>query len=193
MKNAILFALAGLFFWSFTTLTTYKIDPSGSAVVWKAAKVTGKHEGTVKVQSGSFSFDNGKLSGGEIVMDMGSIRCTDLEGEYADKLVGHLKSDDFFGVATYPTAKFVATSVKALDAKGNYEVMGNLTIKKTTQPATLKLEAAEKDGMVRATGKLGIDRSKFDVRYGSNSFFDNLGDKAIYDNFDMEFTLLAKK
>ncbi|MDX2134259.1 MAG: YceI family protein [Saprospiraceae bacterium] len=193
MKKMFIFSLLAAFAFSFVAPATYKIDPASSAIVWKAAKVTGTHQGTVKVKSGKLLFDGGKLTGGDLEIDMTTIKCTDLEGEWAGKLEGHLKSDDFFGVATYPSAKFAVTGVKALDNNGNYEVSGNLTIKKSTNPATIKLNATESNGSVNAKGKLTIDRSKFDVRYGSTSFFDDLGDKAIYNDFDLEFALVAKK
>lgn len=193
MKNVIFLSILAIVAFSFTAPLTYKVDPATSTVVWKAAKVTGTHQGTVKVKSGSLLFDKGKLTGGELVIDMTTIKNTDLEGEWAGKLEGHLNSDDFFGTATYPTATFVVTGVKALDANGNYDVTGNLTIKKATHPVTFKMNAVEKAGAVAATGKIILDRTKYDVRYGSASFFEGLGDKAIYNDFDMEFTLAAKK
>ena len=115
---------------------------------------------------------------------MNSITNTDLEGEMAGKLVGHLKSDDFFGVNNHPTAKLVITSV-AKKSNGTYGVVADLTIKENTHPVTFDLD---KNGNT-ATTKLSIDRSKYNVKYNSGSFFSGLGDQTIYDNFDLNIEL----
>jgi polyisoprenoid-binding protein YceI len=137
--------------------------------------------------------DNGVITGGSFNIDINSITCTDMEGEYAGKLVGHLKSDDFLGAATYPTASFVITKSIPQDTKGNYKMVGNLTIKGITKEVKFFANAAESNGMVNASGKITIDRSEFNMRYGSGSFFDGLGDKTIYDEFDLQVSLVAKK
>ncbi len=173
--------------------SSYKIDTNASVVNWVGYKVTGKHTGTVKVKSGNLSFDNGSLTGGTIEMDMTSINCTDLEGEWAGKLVGHLKSDDFFGVNNFPASKLTITRAIPQDTKGNYKVIGNLTIKETTKEVKFLATATEANGIINATGSLKVDRSDFNVKYGSGSFFDGLGDKTIYDEFDLQFTVVAKK
>ncbi len=117
-------------------------------------------------------------------MDMKSIEVTDLKGGSKDKLEGHLKSDDFFGVEKFPTAKLVVTSIKE-KSNGVYAVVGNLTIKDDTHPVNFDLQWRDNT----ASTNLTIDRSKFNVRYGSGSFFDNLGDNTIYDNFDLDINL----
>ena len=175
------------------TPTNYKVDAGASTIVWQGYKVTGQHTGTVKVQSGNLTFDNGVLTGGTFTIDMTSIKCTDQEGEWADKLVGHLKSEDFFGVDKYPTSKFVITRAIPQDTKGNYKIIGNLTIKDTTKEVKFLASAAETAGSVTAAGKITVDRSEYNVKYGSGSFFDGLGDKTIYDNFDLQVSLVAKK
>ncbi|GLB52126.1 hypothetical protein NBRC110019_11650 [Neptunitalea chrysea] len=156
------------------------IKTGESTVTWKGYKVTGSHEGTVDLKSGTLKFDDSKLTGGEFVIDMTTIGATDLEGDMKGKLDGHLKSDDFFGVSNYPTAKLVITKVKST-GKNSYKVTGNLTIKKTTKPVTFDMSVYGS----KATATVKIDRSEYDVRYGSGSFFDNLGDKTIYDEFDL--------
>ncbi|WP_081209251.1 YceI family protein [Salegentibacter sediminis] len=161
-----------------------KIDVKDSEVTWRGEKVTGFHTGTVELKEGHFILEDGELKGGEFVMDMSSIKVTDLEGENKGKLEGHLKSDDFFGVETYPTAKLVITSA-AKKSDGTYGVVADLTIKEDTHPVTFNLDWNENS----ASTELSIDRSKYNVRYGSGSFFDNLGDKTIYDNFDLKVDL----
>jgi polyisoprenoid-binding protein YceI len=128
--------------------------------------------------------ENGELTGGEFLIDMSSITVTDLTGEDKGKLEGHLKSDDFFGVNNHPTSKLVITSV-AKKSNGTYGVVADLTIKDKTNQVTFDLDLEENS----ASTELTIDRSKYDVRYGSGSFFDNLGDKTIYDNFELDVEL----
>lgn len=172
---------------------TYNVDTNSSVVVWTGYKVTGKHTGTVKIKNGNLMMDNGVLTGGSFDIDMNSIKCNDLEGEWADKLVGHLKSDDFFGTSKYGTSKFVITRAIPQDSKGNYKLIGNLTIKETTKEVKFLANVAENAGTVTANGKLTVDRSEYNVKYGSGSFFDGLGDKTIYDEFDLQVNLVAKK
>jgi len=171
---------------SFTGIENGKkeIKTDKSSVTWKGYKVTGTHEGEISIKSGYLNFNEGKLTGGEFTIDMTSIVNTDMEGEYKGKLEGHLKSDDFFGVEKFPTANLVFKKVKST---GNnvYEVSGDLTIKDQTQPVTFKISINGN----KATADLKIDRTKFGVKYRSTSFFDDLKDKAIYDEFDLSSNL----
>lgn len=158
-----------------------EVKVSESKVTWKGYKVTGSHDGTIDLKSGFLMMDGEKLTGGEFVVDMTSIACTDLAaGEGKEKLEGHLKSDDFFGVEKHSTAKLVIKSAENFN-KNSYTVKGDLTIKGITNEVTLVISTFEN----KATATMKIDRSKFDVRYGSGSFFDDLGDKTIYDEFDL--------
>lgn len=157
------------------------VNAEASQVTWKAYKVTGSHTGTIALKSGSLEFDDDKLTGGEFVVDMTSINTTDLEaGSGKEKLDGHLHSADFFATATNPTSKLVFTNVKT-SGKNSYEVTGDLTIKGITKPVTFDVSVYGS----KATATLKVDRTKYDVKYGSGSFFDNLGDKTIYDEFDL--------
>ncbi len=156
------------------------VKTSESTVTWKAYKVTGSHTGTVDLTEGALIFDEGTLTGGEFSVDMTTLISTDLEGEYKEKLEGHLKSDDFFGVTENPTSKLVFNQVKAT-GKNSYEVTGDLTIKGITKPVTFDVSIYGN----KATATMKIDRAQYNVRYGSGSFFENLGDKTIYDEFDL--------
>ncbi|TRZ41474.1 YceI family protein [Robertkochia solimangrovi] len=156
------------------------VKVENSSVSWKGYKVTGSHEGTVALKKGILTFDGDKLAGGEFTVDMTSLVSTDLTGEYKGKLEGHLKSDDFFGVEKYPNATLVFTKVSAT-GKNAYKVTGDLTIKGKTHPVNFDLSIYGS----KATASVKIDRAKYDIRYGSGSFFDNLGDKTIYDEFDL--------
>lgn len=158
-----------------------KVDTKKSTLKWHGEKVTGEHFGNINLKEGNMIWQNDKIAGGEMVIDMTSITNTDIESaEYNAKLVNHLKSDDFFGVEKYPTAKLeILSSSTFKDGKG--KVMGNLTIKKTTLPIEFDVQK-EGDWFM---AEIIVDRSKYDVRYGSGSFFDNLGDKTIYDDFTL--------
>ncbi|CAM4232305.1 YceI family protein [Gillisia hiemivivida] len=185
-KNLLKGAAASVIVLTTLAFTTMKkeINIKESNVTWTGKKVTGSHTGTIQLKSGFFHMEDQNLVGGEFVIDMTSLTNTDLSGENKQKLEGHLKSEDFFGVEKHPTAKLVITSV-ASKGNGTYGVVGNLTIKNITKPITFDLEM--KNNVANA--KLSIDRSKYDVKYGSGSFFDDLGDKTIYDNFDLEVNL----
>lgn len=193
MKKLLFLPLLALLVMAAQNATNYNVDVASSSIAWTGYKVTGKHTGYVKVKNGNLTWTDGKLTGGTFDIDMNSITCTDLEGEYAGKLVGHLKSDDFFGTAKYPTSKFVITKAIPQDTKGNYKIVGNLTIKEKTNEVKFQAAVNESNGTINATGKITIDRSEYDVKFGSGSFFDNLGDKTIYDEFDLQVSLVAKK
>ena len=157
-----------------------QVNTETSTVTWKAYKVTGSHTGTISLKAGMLEFDGDKLAGGEFTVDMTTINTTDLTGDYKAKLDGHLHSDDFFSTASNPTSSLVFTKVKA-SGKNSYEVTGNLTIKGITKPVTFDVSIYGS----KATATLKVDRAAYDVKYGSGSFFDNLGDKTIYDEFDL--------
>jgi polyisoprenoid-binding protein YceI len=179
---------------AFTTVdrTSVNVDTTESYIVWKGYKVTGSHNGKVMIKNGELTYDDaGMLNGGGFEIDMASITCEDLEGEWNQKLVGHLKSDDFFGVEKYPTAKFVIKEVVSRGKPGEYKIVGDLTIKETTKEIKFNTVITEKDGKKVANADITIDRSEYNVRYGSGSFFDNLGDKTIYDEFELSVNLVT--
>lgn len=186
MKNKLMTlgaaVLIALITFSFTDNDGEKkeIKTDKSTVTWKGYKVTGSHYGTVDIESGFLTFNEGKLTGGEFVVDMTTIVSDDLTGEYKGKLEGHLKSEDFFGTDKHPTAKLVFTKVTS-KGKNAYEVTGDLTVKNITAPVTFDLSVYGN----KATANVKIDRTAYDIRYGSTSFFDDLKDKAIYDEFDL--------
>ena len=178
---------------AFTAVVTVSVDTAASEIVWKGYKVTGEHTGTIQLKDGQFTYDGDQLTGGQFTIDMTSIKCTDLQGEYAGKLEGHLKSDDFFGVEKHPTATFKSTKVVSRGTPGDYRVTGDLTIKETTKPIRFNVNVDRTSGVPVATADLTIDRSDYNVRYGSGSFFDNLGDKTIYDEFDLSLKIVGRK
>lgn len=178
-----------------TKATTYKVDTSKSELKWNGKKVTGEHYGTIGLKDGSFTIDGAKLTGGSFVADMNSIVVQDLtDKEYNGKLTTHLKSDDFFSVEKHPMAKFVVTKAVP-NAKGTVDVTGDLTIKGITKPVMFPVTVTpSKDGAM-VKGTLVVDRSKYDMKFRSKSFFDTatLGDKMVYDDFTIEVDLVGKK
>ncbi|MFN8697972.1 MAG: YceI family protein [Flavobacteriales bacterium] len=193
MKTLFLAPIAAIALMAATVSNVYNVDTTASKVKWRGEKVTGFHEGGIAVKKGTLTYADGKLTGGSFEIDMNSITCTDLDAETGGKLVGHLKSADFFGADKYATSKYVITKAIPIDSKGNYKIIGNLTIKETTKEVKFNAFVMEKDGKIAANGKITIDRSEYDVRFGSGAFFENLGDKTIYDEFTLEVTLAAKK
>ncbi|MEP1032976.1 YceI family protein [Ekhidna sp.] len=170
----------------------YKVSTEESTVEWVGKKVTGQHNGVISLQGGRLEMEGGMLVGGIFTIDMTTITDLDLSRGSKGKLEGHLKSDDFFGVEKYPTSTFTITKAVP-QGPGKYKIVGNITIKGKTEEIQFPATVEEKDGKIVASATLSIDRSKFDVRYGSGSFFDNLGDKTIYDNFDLSISLVASK
>ncbi|RPG59886.1 MAG: YceI family protein [Flavobacteriales bacterium TMED191] len=165
-------------------ITTSDIYAQKSTIVWKASKVGGTHEGNIAIRSGHLHFEENKLVSGKVNIDMNSIFCTDLEGTYKEQLEKHLKSADFFD-----TNKHHIASIDILECKhkgyGKYDIISEITIKGITN--TEEFTASVKDG--KASAEITLDRAKYDVRYGSGSFFSNLGNNLIYDEFELKINL----
>lgn len=167
----------------------YRIDTKTSKVEWVGSKITGKnHTGTVSLSEGGLQLEGGKIAGGKFTIDMTSINVTDLDGGMKEKLEGHLKNDDFFSVDKFKTANLAIKSVSGDN------VTADLTIKGHTHEVTFPAKVVtDANGSITATADIEVDRSKFDVRYGSDSFFDNLGDKAIDNVIKFHVTLKGAK
>lgn len=164
---------------------TKKVDTAKSTINWVGKKVTGAHEGTINLKDGNLVFKGKKLVGGAFVVDMNSMTVTDLKaGQGKEKLEGHLKADDFFGTDKFATASLVFKKL-ITKAPNVYTVTGDLTIKGITKPVTFDLATTANT----AAANVVVDRTKFDIKYGSGSFFDSLGDKAINDDFTLAVAL----
>jgi polyisoprenoid-binding protein YceI len=186
MKNLKSIALALVVVLSTLSVTaqTKKVDASKSSINWLAKKVTGQHNGTISIKDGALVFKGKKLVGGTFTADMTTVTATDLTGEYLGKLNGHLKSDDFFSTAKFATSTLVFKTIVAKE-KDVYTVTADLTIKGITNPVTFDITVAGNS----ATTKFLVDRTKYDIKYGSKSFFESIGDKAIYDEFELTVNL----
>ena len=187
MKNYILIFILGCVFANSDTLW---VDKDSSDVQWIGRKVTGEHNGHIQVAGGFIVKNKGKLESGEILMNMQSIIVDDIENpKWNQKLVTHLKDDDFFNSEKYPTAKFVFNKFKGKGA--DTHVSGEMTIRDKSVPMNLILNVVVDTDSSYATGSINIDRSLFDVKYGSGSFFEGLGDKMIMDEFSLNFKVIA--
>ncbi len=168
-------------------------DPSATKISWYGNKLIGSaHTGTIGLMDGWLSTEGNVITGGEFRVDMNSIVNTDIKDEnMRERLVGHLKSDDFFGVEKYPVAKLVVTgSNKFTDGKAT--VRGNLTVKEATHPVEFTALRSKSGDVSTYTATIVFDRSKYDVRFGSGKFFSNLGDNTINDEIKLEVQLVVK-
>jgi polyisoprenoid-binding protein YceI len=186
MKNLKTIALALLvtFGTAVANAQTKKINTEKSTITWIGKKITGEHSGTVNLKEGNLIFKSNKLTGGNFTVDMTSMTATDLSGDWKTKLDGHLKSDDFFGTDKFQTSTLVFKKI-ATKATGIYTVTGDLTVKGITNPVTFDITVKGNT----ATTKLVIDRTKYGIKYNSKNFFDSIGDKAIYDDFELTVNL----
>jgi len=164
------------------------IDSESSLVTWKGFKPGGDHYGIISISEGTLNVKEGNLIGGSFKFDMNSITDLDMGVEDEDnvKLINHLKSPEFFDVEKFPTATFEITEV--LELEGDLTISGNLTIKETTKNITIPVAMVMNQGAVTLKSEVfTIDRTDFNVRYGSKKFFDNLKDKFIKDEFELSF------
>jgi polyisoprenoid-binding protein YceI len=173
------------------------IDTEKSTVEWVGNKVTGSHHGSLEIEKGEVVIENGRVKSGNFILDMTSIKVLDIQDERRNKsLENHLKDDDFFGVDFYPKAIFEfneATPIKG--AKGNepnYHFKGDLTLKAITHALEFDARVDLAKSGATASGEIVVDRTKYNIRYKSNKFFDGLGDRAIYDEFSITFRVLTK-
>ena len=187
----VLFSLALLSLAKPASLKKFDLDNAESTIKWTGKKVTGSHWGFIKFSDGTLSVSNGALKGGTFNIDMTSMDCQDTKGEYGDKLIGHLKSDDFFASEKFPKSTLVIKSISN-KGKGKYVIAADLTIKGITKRVSFPANVSISKSNLTATATFNINRTKYDIKYGSGSFFENLGDKAIDDNFKVEIKIIAK-
>ncbi|MDB3868474.1 YceI family protein [Candidatus Marinimicrobia bacterium] len=170
---------------------TLWVDKLNSNIQWIGRKVVGEHSGRIQAAGGFIVLGDGKLNSGEILINMQSITVDDIENpKWNQKLVDHLKNDDFFNSEKYPTAKFIFSEFKGEGV--DTHVKGNMTIRNKTVPLNFLLNTFVDDDSSYASGSINIDRSLFGVKYGSGSFFKGLGDDMIMDDFTLNFKLIAR-
>lgn len=165
----------------------FKVDTEKSTINWSAKKVGGGHTGTVKISNGSLVYSGKALKGGSFLMDMSSITSDNA------RVTNHLKSDDFFSSVKNPTSKFEIVKVSST-GKDRVSINGNLSIKGITHPLTFQATVKQQNNVVIAVANgIRIDRTKYDIKFRSKTFFGDIGDKAIDDEFELNINLTAKK
>lgn len=188
MKNTLFIITLTLFSFTMNAQNKFNADTEKTTLSWLGEKVTGQHTGTIKLLEGWLNWQDNIIVSGEFEIDMTSIK----EDNGNEMLERHLKSDDFFGVEKYPISKLVIKESSSFN-NGTAVVKGDLTIKGITNPIEFKATVQKKDDGIWFFANIIVDRTKYNVRYGSGSFFDNLGDKTIYDEFKLKVNLLIKQ
>lgn len=168
------------------------IDTKESVVTWKGSMLIGKngHTGYVYISKGELMIENGQLMGGIVEVDMNTIE--DKDHGRDNNLVNHLKNPDFFDVKRFPFSTIAITNVASINGE-NKKVTGKLIIKGITHAVTFPATVEVKNGMVKANGKLIIDRTKWDVRYKSGKFYNLLADQTMSDSIEFNIKIVAKK
>jgi len=189
------FALAG---GNEDATTRYPVNTDSSAVTWAGKQVTHDHYGDIQISNGLITVTDGLISAATVIIDMTTINTMDIEGRGKTSLDGHLRSDDFFGVESFPTAQFELLNLNPLRSAengANFAATGKVTIKGRTDKVSFPVTVSMSEEGARISGEMTLDRSKFDVQFRSQSFFDAkaLGDKLIYDEFTIGFDLVAGK
>lgn len=192
MKKILMLIIAMLTTSVFAAKGSVKIDTEASKLQWNATKVTGAHNGHIKLKEGTLVFRDRDLVGGEFTIDMGTITCDDIDSkEYNKKFVDHLNNDDFFAVNKHKTAKLVIKSSR-LGKGGHFDVEGDLTIKGVTKPIMFRANINHVKKGVKADAEIKFNRTHFGIKYGSGSFFKGLGDKMIHDDVVLKVKLASK-
>lgn len=169
-------------------METQKFEIAGdqSSVDWIGRKVTGSHNGTIAIKKGELILNNGELTGGKIIIDTTTIKILDVTDPALNaQFYGHLASDDFFSSESYPEAVLLITSVSGTS------IQGDLTIKGITHPIAFDAVLNVNGDRLVASGKLVVDRTKYEMRFRSGNFFKDLGDTLIYNDFDLNVTITA--
>lgn len=167
------------------------VDKNQSTVSWKASKVTGTHFGKVKISKAELDFRNERIQGGSFELDMTSITVEDITDANSNKrLTDHLKSDDFFSSEKFKSSSMKITSAKTNNGK-DYQITGDLVIKGISHPVTFPAIVEVSGNKITATANITFDRTKYDIKYRSGSYFENLADRLIYDDVHLEVKLVA--
>ncbi len=171
----------------------YVVDKAVSKVKWEGKKVTGKHTGTISFDNGSLAVSKDKVTGGSFEIDMKTIVDEDLtDAEWNKKLIGHLSSDDFFSIEKFPKASMVINKVTPVSGD-EYHFAADLTIKGIKKPVEFNAKIKVSGDKLSAQGVITVNRTLYDIKYGSGSFFQGLGDKMISDDFTLDFDITANK
>lgn len=171
---------------------SFTLKSDQSSIEWEASKVKVTHNGTVQAALGAIQIEEGQVTDGRVTVDMTSLKNLDQEGKFLEMLENHLKGPDFFDVTQFPTAEFVVSTVEPMSGidGANARIDGELTMKGTTKPLSLPAWVVVQDGAIRLTGRATVDRTLYDIQFGSGKFFENLGDGLIDDEFYLDLDLV---
>ena len=173
-------------------MTNFKIKKGSSTVNWTGKKALGLHTGSINVATGNLEYEDGIIVGGEIEIDMTSIVVTDIDDTNTNQeFLNHLLNEDFFSVEKFKHSKLVITKSTKAD-NNKLKIDGILTIKDISHQVSFTASVEVFTNTLHALGELVIDRTKYNIRYGSGKFFENLGDKLIYDDFILQFKIIAE-
>lgn len=180
-----------------TAIAGTSIDVDKSQVEWLGKKVTGQHNGSLSLMSGEVDFEKGVLTGGRLVFDMTSIKVLDIKDpKWNTKLEKHLKNDDFFATDRHPKAVFeISEAIPLKNAETeapNYAIAGDLTIKGITHVVKFQARVDIETKQSRAKGEIIVDRTLYGIKYKSGKFFEDIGDRAIYDDFQITFDVVTQ-
>lgn len=171
----------------------YTVNTAESSLAWIGKKVSGAHDGLVTIIKGELKVENGIVTGGSYLIDMNSISCLDIEDmDDNGDLVTHLKNDDFFSVEKYPSSSFTINSVSSIQGD-TYNITGILTVKGISNEIIVPAVITANENKISAVANFSIDRTKWDVKYKSKTFFPELADKFIHDNIEFKLLLVARK
>lgn len=174
-------------------MAKFQLLHAGSTINWTGRKLLGLHTGSINLKNGFIDMDGNELRSGQIGIDMTSITITDIDDpETNQQFKAHLFNDDFFSVSQFPVASFLITKATAA-GNGQHHVEGTLTIKSITHPASFIVRLEVLSEFLHVSGELVIDRTLYNVRYGSGRFFENLGDKLVHDDFILQFKLIGQR
>ncbi|MBV8813710.1 MAG: YceI family protein [Verrucomicrobia bacterium] len=177
----------------------YEVDQAASVAEWVGRNLFNRHAGTVQLGAGTIDFRNGLLVDGHLVVDMTTLRCTDIADPALNAhLVAHLKSDDFFSTEKYPNAEFNILTATVRDGvnpdEPNYRIRGDFTLRGVTQPLDLSAVVARKPGgAFTAQARLDIDRTLWGAIYGSAKFFGGLGQHLVNDVVHVYLKVVTKE
>ncbi len=173
-------------------MAKFQIQQASSTVNWTGKKVLGLHTGSINIANGYIEISENAILGGEIVIDMTSIIITDIADKKThDEFLGHLQNEDFFSVDKFKTAILTITGSNKIETN-KFKIDGNLLIKDITHPVSFIAAVEVFTDFLHSLGEIVIDRTLYNIRYGSGKFIDNLGDKLIYDDFVLQFKLVGQ-
>ena len=172
-------------------LETVPVNTQKSTIEWEGGSATTTHNGLISLKSGNLEILDGKLTGGTFEVNMTSITNLDVSEAYRGKLENHLKSEDFFGADAFPTAQLII--VKATEEKENlYRIIADFTVRDITKSIEFDATLTPSGNSYKASANFTFDRSEYEVKHRSGSFFMDLGDKLIYDEIKVAISVITQ-